>query len=114
MSTTPFINEGDILTELVRTKGIWRALEELGHLPTSEYPVSLHPLWKSGYGLFLYLEDAPDLRTLGLLADSTNRADLIRRAAALSSTSDSPAKDDAEASSEPGIEPDQAGKDIPT
>jgi hypothetical protein len=54
-------------------------LERLGFLPTAADPVFYRGLGKTGFGLFLYLESGLDLQTLGRLADSHDRAALLRR-----------------------------------
>jgi hypothetical protein len=53
-------------------------LRQLGLLPTAADPVFYRGLGKSGFGLFLYLETGLDLQTLGQLADSRDRAALLR------------------------------------
>jgi hypothetical protein len=57
-------------------------LEARGLLPTEESPVLLRTAGKTGFGLFLYLEEGLDLQTLDRLAKHTDRAGLIRRALA--------------------------------
>lgn len=69
--------EGDL--RVPREGSLEAELARLGFLPTKEDPVFYRGLGRIGFGLFLYLEDGLDLQTLGRLADSRDRAALIRR-----------------------------------
>ena len=51
-----------------------------GLLPTEANPVVIRALGETGFGLFLYLEEALDIQTLRRLADSNERARIIGRA----------------------------------
>ena len=51
-----------------------------GMLPSAEDPVVIRSLGKSGFGLFVYLDEGLDLQTLRRLANSNERAETIRRA----------------------------------
>lgn len=62
-----------------RENWIESELKRLGLLPTKADPVIYRGLGKNGFGLFLYLETALDLQILGRLADSRDRAALLRR-----------------------------------
>ena len=63
----------------VREVSLEVGLNLLGILPTAADPVIYRGLGKTGFGLFLHLETGLDLQTLGRLADSSDRAALLRR-----------------------------------
>jgi hypothetical protein len=66
----------------VRAVNLEAELAQLGLLPTVEDPIIYRGLGKTGFGLFLHLETGLDLQTLGRLADSRDRAALLRRISA--------------------------------
>ena len=61
-----------------RETGLERKIEQLGFLPTAQYPLLYRGLGKNGYGLFLYLEAPLDLQTLNRLAKCTDRTAVLK------------------------------------
>jgi hypothetical protein len=71
----------EVYPAVAHAKSLEVELGRLGCLPTPEDPVCYRGPGKNGFGLFLYLETGIDLQTLGRLADSRDRAAMLRRIA---------------------------------